>query len=125
MRLASILVVLQELFSRYGEVENVQLVFDHPSGRSRGFGFVYFERMEDAMEAKEKLAGAEVDGHRVRVDYSITKRAHTPTPGIYMGTPSQSRGYSSRYSRRSPSPYRGYRGRYRDSPPRDYYGSVR
>lgn len=117
--------MLQELFSRYGEVENVQLVFDHPSGRSRGLGFVYFERMEDAMEAKEKLTGAEVDGHRVRVDYSITKRAHMPTPGIYMGTPSKSRGYSSRYSRRSPSPYRGYRGRYRESPSRDYYGSMR
>ncbi|VDM42022.1 unnamed protein product [Toxocara canis] len=122
---------LRELFSQYGEVEKVQLVFDHPTGRSRGFGFVYFDKLEDAIEAKEKLAGTEVDGHRVRVDYSITKRAHTPTPGIYMGTPAQTRGYGGyrggRYdSRRSPSPYRSYRGgRYRDSPPRDYYGSMR
>ena len=23
---------------------------------------------------------------RLRIDYSITKRAHSPTPGVYMGT---------------------------------------
>ena len=26
-----------------------------------------------------------LDGRKIRVDYSITKRAHTPTPGMYMG----------------------------------------
>lgn len=31
----------------------------------------------------------EIDGRRIRVDYSITQRAHTPTPGIYMGKPTQ------------------------------------
>ncbi|VDD93840.1 unnamed protein product [Enterobius vermicularis] len=108
---------LKELFSQYGEVENVQLVFDHPTGRSRGFGFVYFEKLEDAMLAKDRVAGTEIDGHKVRVDFSITKRAHTPTPGIYMGAPDQRR---SRRYRRSPSSRRGYRSRYR-SPPRDYY----
>ena len=29
----------------------------------------------------------ELDGRRIRVDYSITKRPHTPTPGVYMGKP--------------------------------------
>ena len=56
---------LQELFSQYGAVENVQLVFDHPTGRSRGFGFVYFENLESAVEAKEHIAGSEIDGHKV------------------------------------------------------------
>ncbi len=31
----------------------------------------------------------EVDGRRIRVDYSITKRPHTPTPGVYMGRPTR------------------------------------
>ncbi|KHJ48305.1 hypothetical protein D918_01576 [Trichuris suis] len=35
--------------------------------------------------AKEQASGVELDGQRVRVDFSITKRPHTPTPGIYMG----------------------------------------
>ncbi|VDK48745.1 unnamed protein product [Anisakis simplex] len=124
---------LRDLFSQYGDIDKVQLVFDRPTGRSRGFGFIYFDKLEDAVKAKEKLTGSEVDGHKVRVDYSVTKRAHTPTPGIYMGTPSQTRGGggyrrpSYRYDyRRSPSPYRGsYRSgrspRYRGS----YYDSMR
>lgn len=55
------------------------------SGRSRGYCFVYFEQIEDAATAKESCANLVVDSRRVRVDYSITQRAHTPTPGIYKG----------------------------------------
>ncbi|VDK71100.1 unnamed protein product [Onchocerca ochengi] len=111
---------LKELFSQYGDLDNVQLVFDHPTGRSRGFGFVYFKKIEDAIEAKERIAGTEIDGHKIRIDYSITKRPHTPTPGIYMGAVDSRRRGPPRSYRRSPSPYRSYR-RYRDSPPSRYY----
>lgn len=41
------------------------------------------------LQAMEHANGMELDGRRIRVDYSITKRAHTPTPGIYMGRPTQ------------------------------------
>jgi len=57
------------------------------TGRSRGFGFVYFDNKDDAEEAKERANGMELDGRRIRVDYSITKRPHTPTPGVYVGRP--------------------------------------
>lgn len=59
------------------------------TGRSRGFCFVYFESQDDAKVAKNECTGMEIDGRRIRVDYSITQRAHTPTPGIYMGKPTQ------------------------------------
>jgi hypothetical protein len=36
-------------------------------------------------QAKKAMNGTDLDGKKVRVDYSITKRAHTPTPGMYMG----------------------------------------
>lgn len=39
------------------------------------------------LKAKERANGMELDGRRIRVDFSITKRPHTPTPGIYMGRP--------------------------------------
>ncbi|XP_076328071.1 transformer-2 protein homolog beta-like isoform X7 [Tachypleus tridentatus] len=102
---------LKEVFSKYGPIEQVQVVYDAQTGRSRGFAFVYFETEEDAEEAKERCNGLEIDGRKIRVDYSITKRAHTPTPGIYMGKPTFPRygGGSSNYRGRSPSPY--YRGR--------------
>ena len=35
------------------------------------------------------MDGQELDGRQVRVDFSITKRPHTPTPGKYMGRPSR------------------------------------
>ncbi|XP_069110614.1 transformer-2 protein homolog alpha-like isoform X2 [Argopecten irradians] len=112
---------LRDVFSRYGSLEEVQVVYDRQSGRSRGFAFIYFRNIEDAIEAKDRCTGSEIDGRRIRVDYSITERAHTPTPGIYLGKPTAS-GYSGGgggsggsgggRSRRSPSPYHGRRGRY-------------
>ncbi|KAJ8371521.1 hypothetical protein AAFF_G00307580 [Aldrovandia affinis] len=80
---------LREVFSRYGPLAGVNVVYDQRTGRSRGFAFVYFERIDDAKEAMERANGMELDGRRIRVDYSITKRPHTPTPGIYMGRPTQ------------------------------------
>lgn len=48
---------------------------------------MYFESSEDAKAAKDQCTGMDIDGRRIRVDFSITQRAHTPTPGIYMGKP--------------------------------------
>ena len=41
------------------------------------------------LQAKEQCNGIDIDGRKIRVDYSITKRAHTPTPGVYMGKPTR------------------------------------
>ena len=75
------------MFSKYGPIADVSIVYDQQSRRSRGFAFVYFENVDDAKEAKERANGMELDGCRIRVDFSITKRPHTPTAGIYMGRP--------------------------------------
>jgi len=97
---------LHDLFSRYGDIEDVQLVYDNHTGSSRGFAFIYFKDLSDAKEAKEKLHGSDVDGRNIRCDFSVTKRAHTPTPGVYLGKPT---------SKRDTGSYRGggYRGGYR------------
>ncbi|XP_019507560.1 PREDICTED: transformer-2 protein homolog alpha isoform X2 [Hipposideros armiger] len=87
---------LREVFSRYGPLSGVNVVYDQRTGRSRGFAFVYFERIDDSKEAMERANGMELDGRRIRVDYSITKRAHTPTPGIYMGRPTHCPSVSTR-----------------------------
>lgn len=90
---------LKEIFGRYGQLKHVNIVYDHLTGRSRGFGFVYFDDPEDAADAKEQCNGLELDGRRIRVDYSITKRAHTPTPGVYMGRPTKPRDDDRGYDR--------------------------
>ncbi|GET01940.1 potential GTPase Activating protein [Rhizophagus clarus] len=76
---------LQNIFERYGRVNNVTIVYDHRSDRSRGFGFVYMNSVEEATMAKDKTNGMELNGRNMRVDYSLTQRPHTPTPGEYMG----------------------------------------
>ncbi|CAB3227292.1 unnamed protein product [Arctia plantaginis] len=114
---------INQIFSKYGPVDKVQVVIDAKTGRSRGFCFVYFEHQEDAKVAKNECTGMEIDGRRIRVDFSITQRAHTPTPGIYMGKPTVSRGdngYDRRGRDRDDYYYRGGGGGggYRE---RDYY----
>jgi len=86
---------LRSLFSKYGPIDKVQVILDAKTGRSRGFAFIYFEHKEDATEAKEQCTGMEIDGRQIRIDFSVTQRAHSPTPGIYMGHPSDS-GYGRR-----------------------------
>ena len=61
----------------------MQVVLDGHTGRSRGFAFIYYESQDDATEARNAMNGADMDGRKIRVDYSITKRPHTPTPGTF------------------------------------------
>jgi len=117
---------LEKEFGRFGRLDKVQVVLDGHSGRSRGFAFIYFDNVDDATEARNKMTGTDLDGKKIRVDYSITKRAHTPTPGMYMGRPTDRRRSPSYGRRRSPSPYyrdrrsprRSYRSRSRSYSPR-------
>jgi len=80
---------LYDEFARFGRIEKCELIMDRRTGRSRGFGCIYFEDVEDARRAREELNGTRLGGANIRVDYSLTRRAHTPTPGQYMGRPSQ------------------------------------
>ena len=49
---------------------------------------------DDATEARNAMNGADLDHRKIRVDYSITKRPHTPTPGMYMGRPTSGSRYA-------------------------------
>ena len=120
---------LEKHFSSFGRIEKCQVVLDGHSGRSRGFAFIYYDTVEDATEARKMMDGKELDGKPIRVDFSITKRPHTPTPGMYMGRPS--RDFGGRGGRGRGGGYRGGRGGggYRDSRPsygdRDRYRDDR
>jgi len=76
---------LRKVFDKYGKLEDAMIINDRKTGMSRGFGFVYFEDANDAENAKEETNGTDIDGKKIRVDFSVTKRPHTPTPGQYMG----------------------------------------
>lgn len=41
---------LRDVFTKYGPLSDVSIVYDQQSRRSRGFAFVYFENTDDAKE---------------------------------------------------------------------------
>ncbi|QRV72693.1 RNA recognition motif protein [Ceratobasidium sp. AG-Ba] len=76
---------LDEEFSRFGRVEKVTIVYDQRTDRSRGFGFVRMSTVEEATQCVQELNGLDLNGRRIRVDFSTTEKPHAPTPGEYMG----------------------------------------
>lgn len=65
---------LQILFSSIGEVDQVKIVTDRQTGRSKGFGFVQMTKLEDAQEAIRSLNGKEFQGRPLRVDVAKDSR---------------------------------------------------
>ncbi|XP_033879617.2 polyadenylate-binding protein 4-like isoform X2 [Acipenser ruthenus] len=57
---------LQELFNAYGKTLSVKVMTD-ATGKSRGFGFVSYEKHEDASKAVEEMNGKELGGKLVFV----------------------------------------------------------
>ncbi|KAF9531016.1 hypothetical protein CPB83DRAFT_920146 [Crepidotus variabilis] len=125
---------LEDEFSRFGHVDKVTIVYDQrvvdkskQSDRSRGFGFIKMSTTEEATKCIQELNGVELNGRRIRVDYSVTERPHAPTPGEYMG---HRRSGRREFDRRRDD--RDDRDRYRDrdsrrdrSRDRDHYGRDR
>jgi len=58
---------LKDLFSAY-EVEEVTLIKDRFSGRSKGFGFVTIKDDAAAKKAISELNGKEVEGREIKVN---------------------------------------------------------
>jgi heterogeneous nuclear ribonucleoprotein A1/A3 len=75
---------LKDHFSKFGEVAEVQVMQDHMSGRSRGFGFVTFIEDGSAMAAYEAGTMHEVGGKQVEVK-PATPKGTGPTGGSVAG----------------------------------------
>ncbi|MBN2506268.1 MAG: RNA-binding protein [Verrucomicrobia bacterium] len=59
---------LQDLFSQYGPVTEVNLMQDRVSGRARGFGFITMATTEGAQAAIEGLNGKDWKGRALTVN---------------------------------------------------------
>jgi RNA recognition motif-containing protein len=60
---------LREACERFGEVEEVRVITDRDTGRSKGFGFVTFASEEAATNCKNEMDGQMLDGRAVKIDY--------------------------------------------------------
>ena len=64
---------LKDLFATYGEVEEVRIITDRDTGRSRGFGFVSMPERDNATTAIETLNRQEFDGRTLVVNEARPK----------------------------------------------------
>ena len=69
---------VRELFGTYGQVEEVKIVMDRFSGRSRGFAFVRMESADSAGKAKEALNGQPFQGKALVIDWARTEQRDRP-----------------------------------------------
>ncbi len=69
---------LQEFFSQCGTVESCNIIIDHGTGKSKGFGFVEMSSDDEAQAAIDALDGKDVGGRQLKVNEA---RAKAPRPG--------------------------------------------
>lgn len=69
---------VRELFGTFGVVEDVKIVMDRYSGRSRGFAFVRMDSADSAGKAKEALNGQPFQGKTLVIDWARTEQRDRP-----------------------------------------------
>jgi len=72
---------LQELFSQAGTVQEVTLMQDKFTGKSRGFAFVTMGSDEEAQSAISKFNGQSVDGRPLTVNEARPREPRPPGGG--------------------------------------------
>jgi cold-inducible RNA-binding protein len=72
---------LQELFSQAGAVQEVTLMQDKFTGKSRGFAFVTMGSEQDAQNAIAKINGQTVEGRTLTVNEARPREPRAPGGG--------------------------------------------
>jgi RNA recognition motif-containing protein len=68
---------LQDLFVNFGPVNEVNLMTDRSTGRSRGFAFVTMATPEGAQAAIQGMAGKDVKGRALTVNEARPREERT------------------------------------------------
>ncbi len=72
---------LKNLFAQYGTVEEVAMITDRETGRSRGFGFIQMPNSGEAEKAIEALNGTDFMGRALRVNEARPQPDRPQRPG--------------------------------------------
>jgi cold-inducible RNA-binding protein len=87
---------LQDLFSQYGTVTEVNLMLDRTSGRSRGFAFVTMDPKEAADAAVQALNGKNWEGRNQTVNEARPREDRPEGSSRSGGGGGEGGGYGSR-----------------------------
>src|SRR4026207_769317 len=99
---------LQELFSQAGTVQEVTLMQDKFTGKSRGFAFITMSSEEDAQNAISKFNGQTVEGRALTVNEARPRAPRPPGGGGGRGYGGGGGGGGGYGGRREGGQRRGY-----------------
>ncbi|MBA3722937.1 MAG: RNA-binding protein [Parachlamydiaceae bacterium] len=96
---------LQEHFGACGKVKSVKIITDKNTGKSKGFGFVEMETMDEANAAIQKLHDKSLHDRSLRVSLAQERQDRPAGGGFGGGRPERSGGGERREYRSSSSEY--------------------
>lgn len=59
---------LRDHFSQFGTIQDVKVIMDMATNRSKGFGFITFSSSSESELAVEKSKETELDGRKIKVN---------------------------------------------------------
>ena len=59
---------LRGFFAQFGSIQDIKLIIDFATGRSKGFGFITYAAAQDSEAAVEKSNGVELGGRKLKVN---------------------------------------------------------
>jgi hypothetical protein len=65
---------LRRLFATVGEIEACRIVYNRVTGRSKGFGFIYYRKHADAEASIVRFTGYGIGAKRLKVSYAVPQR---------------------------------------------------
>jgi RNA recognition motif-containing protein len=69
---------LGQMFAQFGQVSSAVVIKFKDTGRSKGFGFVEFDKDEEADKAVEEMNGKENDGRNLVVNEARPMQPRQP-----------------------------------------------
>ncbi|KAL4340651.1 hypothetical protein GQ457_08G007820 [Hibiscus cannabinus] len=112
----------RNFFSKYGNVTEHQIIRDHATNKSRGFGFIIFESEEVVDDMLSKGNMIDMAGTQVEIKKAEPKKASNPPPAHSYGSNSRGRSYDDGFGGYSGS-YGGFDGGFGPGPYRTH-GSL-
>lgn len=65
---------LETHFGKFGDIEMVNIPVDRYTGRARGFGFITYKKVDDAIKAMD-LDGTDFKGRQIQVNFARERAA--------------------------------------------------
>ncbi|CAM8903621.1 unnamed protein product [Rhodiola kirilowii] len=97
----------KDFFSKYGKVVEHEIIIDHATKRSRGFGFIVFDNEQIVDRVLSNGNMIDMAGSKVEIKKAEPKKASKPAPGLARGSEYRSRAYKDEFKSFG-EPYSGF-----------------